>query len=39
MDLREVGCDVGNWSGLAEDKEQCQAYVGAVMNLKSQLVS
>ena len=32
MDLREVGCDRGEWIDLAED-EQWRAYVSAVMNL------
>ena len=42
MDLREVGCDPGEWIDLAEDRDQWRAYVRAVMNLrvlKSQLVS
>ena len=25
MDLREVGCDAGDWIDLAEDRDQCQA--------------
>ena len=33
MDLREVGCDPRDWIALAEDKDQWQAYVRAVMNL------
>ena len=32
MDLREVSCDPGDWIDLAEDRDQCQAYVRAVMN-------
>ena len=44
MDLREVGCDLGDWIALAEDRDQWRAYVRAVMNLRvslleSQLVS
>ena len=27
MDLREVGCDLGEWIDLAEDRDQWQAYV------------
>ena len=34
MDLREVGCDPGIWIDLAEDRDQWQAYVRAVMNLR-----
>ena len=30
MDLREVGCDPGEWIALAEDR----AYVRAVINLR-----
>ena len=33
MDLREVGCDPGEWRDLAEDGDQWRAYVRAVMNL------
>ena len=32
MDLREVGCDPGEWIDLAEDRDQWRAYVRAVMN-------
>ena len=32
VDLREVGCDPGNWINLAADKDQWLAYVRAVMN-------
>ena len=42
MDLREVGCDPGDWIDLAEDWDQWQAYVREVLNLrflKSQLVN
>ena len=41
MDLREVGCDPGEWIDLAEGRDQWRAYVKAVINLgflKSQLV-
>ena len=34
MDLREVGCDPGEWRALAEDMDQWLAYVRAVMNLR-----
>ena len=34
MDLREVGCDPGDWIDLAEDRDQQLAYVRAVMNLR-----
>ena len=33
MDLRELGCDPGEWMDLAEDRDQWRAYVRAVMNL------
>ena len=34
MDLREMGCDTGEWIDLAEDRDQWRAYVWAVMNLR-----
>ena len=34
MDLREMGCDPGEWIDLAEDRDQWLAYVRAVMNLR-----
>ena len=34
MDLREVGCNPGDWIDLAEDRDQWRAYVRAVMNLR-----
>ena len=34
MDLREVGCNPGEWIDLAEDRDQEPAYVRAVMNLR-----
>ena len=33
MDLREVGCDPGDWIHLSEVRDQWRAYVRAVMNL------
>ena len=34
MDLREVGCDPGEWIVLAEDRDLWRVYVKAVMNLR-----
>ena len=34
MDLREVGCHLGEWIDLAEDRDQWRAYVRAVMSLR-----
>ena len=34
MNLREVGCDPGDWIDLAEDRDQWRAYLRAVMNLR-----
>ena len=34
MDLREVGCDPGEWIDLAVDRDQWRGYVRAVMNLR-----
>ena len=34
MDLREVGCDPGEWIDLAEDRDQWRAYVREVVNLR-----
>ena len=34
MDLREVGCDTGDWIDLAEDSDKWRTYVRAVMNLR-----
>ena len=34
MDLREVGCDPGEWIDLVEDRDQWRAHVRAVMNLR-----
>ena len=33
MDLREIGCEVGRWMELAQDRVQWQALVLAVLNL------
>ena len=34
MDLMEVGCDLGEWIDLAEDRDLWRACVRAVMNLR-----
>ena len=34
MNLREVGCDSGDWKDLAEDRNQWRDYVRALMNLR-----
>ena len=34
MDLREVGCDPGEWVDLTEDRDQWGAYVRVVMNVR-----
>ena len=34
MDLREVACVLRDWIDLAEDSDQCRAYVRAVINLR-----
>ena len=34
MDLREVGCDPGEYMDLTGDRDQWRAYVGVVMNLR-----
>ena len=34
MDLREVGCDPGDWIDLVEDRDQWQVYIRVVMNLQ-----
>ena len=33
LDLREVGCDPGDWIALADDMDQWRAYVRVVRNL------
>ena len=32
MDLKEVSWDARNWMDLAQDRDQCMAYIRAVMN-------
>ena len=34
IDLREVGCDAGDWVNLAHDRVQWRAYVRTLMNLR-----
>ena len=34
LNLREVGCDPGEWMDIAEDRDRWIAYVMAVMNLR-----
>ena len=34
IDLREVGCDAGNWIDLVKDRNQWRTYVRAIMNLR-----
>ena len=34
MDLREVGCDAGDWMDRAQDRVQWWAYVRTVMNIR-----
>jgi hypothetical protein len=34
MDLREIGCDGGDWFDLAQDRDQWRALVNTVMNLR-----
>ena len=34
MDLKEVGCDAGDWIALAEDRDQWRVYVRPVMNFR-----
>ena len=34
MDLREVGCDPGEWIDPAEDRDQWRAYVRVGMNIQ-----
>ena len=35
MDLREVGCDTGDWIDLSQDRVKWWAYVKAVTNFRS----
>jgi hypothetical protein len=34
MDLQEVGCEVRDWVGVAQDRDRCRLLVNAVMNLR-----
>jgi hypothetical protein len=34
MDFREIGLDCVDWSNLAQDRDQCNALVNTVMNLR-----
>jgi hypothetical protein len=34
MDLREIGINEANWIQLAQDRDQWQAFVSIVMNLR-----
>ena len=34
IDLKEEGCDTGDWIVLAEDRDQWRAYVREVMKLR-----
>ena len=34
VDLREVGCDPGEWIDLAENRDEWRSYVRAVMNVR-----
>ena len=34
MDLREMGCVLGDWTVIAQDSDQWRVYVRAVMNLR-----
>ena len=34
MDLQEVGCEYGDWIGLAQDRDRWRMLVSAVMNLR-----
>ena len=34
-DLREVGCNAGDWIDLAEDRDQWRAYVRVLMKLRA----
>ena len=34
MDLREVGCDPGEWNDLPKDRDKWRAHIRAVMNLR-----
>ena len=34
MDLREMGCGVGDWIDLTQDRDQWRTYVRMIMNLR-----
>ena len=34
INLKEMGCDPGEWIDFAEDSDQWRVYVSAVMNLR-----
>ena len=34
MDLQEIGCEGMDWIDLVQDRDRCQAFVTAVMNLR-----
>jgi len=33
-DLQEIGCEGMDWIDLVQDRDRCQAFVTAVMNLR-----
>jgi hypothetical protein len=33
MDLREIGCDGVDWIDMAQDRDQCRAFLNTVLNL------
>ena len=37
MDLRQMGCDPGDWIDFAEDRDQCLAYARAIIEPSSSL--
>jgi hypothetical protein len=39
MDLREIGCDGMDWTGLAQDRDQLRALVEKIMKLRVPLYS